>query len=218
MALVKCPKCQEEIVEGSKKCPYCSTKLKKEKVKKEIDEGKFRKLWITLPVILVFIFIIAGTWYFLTMDKRIVLRVKDALVKDGYTCTYEETDERAKVPNKYIFGTSEVADVHCYKEDDKKVFIYEMFFVDSYRFNFYVIEDKDFEKTEVTSIFRLSGLDYEITKKNIETCEKLRNKEDKKEEYEKTCSEYNENSLKYFDMYTELLTRNNVKIEDQTSK
>ena len=82
------------------------------------------------------------------MDKRIVLRVKDALVKDGYTCTYEETDERAKVPNKYIFGTSEVADVHCYKEDDKKVFIYEMFFVDSYRFNFYVIEDKDFEKTE----------------------------------------------------------------------
>ena len=218
MALVKCPKCQEEIVEGSKKCPYCSTKLKKEKVKKEIDEGKFRKLWITLPVILVFIFIIAGTWYFLTMDKRIVLRVKDALVKDGYTCTYEETDERAKVPNKYIFGTSEVADVHCYKEDDKKVFIYEMFFVDSYRFNFYVIEDKDFEKTEDTSIFRLSGLDYEITKKNIETCEKLRNKEDKKEEYEKTCSEYNENSLKYFDMYTELLTRNNVKIEDQTSK
>ena len=113
MALVKCPKCQEEIVEGSKKCPYCSTKLKKEKVKKEIDEGKFRKLWITLPVILVFIFIIAGTWYFLTMDKRIVLRVKDALVKDGYTCTYEETDERAKVPNKYIFGTSEVADVLC---------------------------------------------------------------------------------------------------------
>ena len=93
-----------------------------------------------------------------------------------------------------------------------------MFFVDSYRFNFYVIEDKDFEKTEDTSIFRLSGLDYEITKKNIETCEKLRNKEDKKEEYEKTCSEYNENSLKYFDMYTELLTRNNVKIEDQTSK
>ncbi len=218
MALVKCPKCQEEIVEGSKKCPYCSTKLNKEKVKKEIDEGKFRKLWITLPVILVFIFIIAGTWYFLTMDKRIVLRVKDALVKDGYTCTYEETDERAKVPNKYIFGTSEVADVHCYKEDDKKVFIYEMFFVDSYRFNFYVIEDKDFEKTEDTSIFRLSGLDYEITKKNIETCEKLSNKEDKKEEYEKTCSEYNENSLKYFDMYTELLTRNKVKIEDQTSK
>ena len=147
MALVKCPKCQEEIVEGSKKCPYCSTKLKKEKVKKEIDEGKFRKLWITLPVILVFIFIIAGTWYFLTMDKRIVLRVKDALVKDGYTCTYEETDERAKVPNKYIFGTSEVADVHCYKEDDKKVFIYEMFFVDSYRFNFYVIEDKEYYRT-----------------------------------------------------------------------
>ena len=218
MALVKCPKCQNEIVDGSKKCPYCNTKIKKEKVKKEVDEGKFRKLWITLPVILVFIFIIAGTWYFLTMDKRIVLRVKDALVKDGYTCTYEETDERAKVPNKYIFGTSEVADVHCYKEDDKKVFIYEMFFVDSYRFNFYVIEDKDFEKTEDTSIFRLSGLDYEITKKNIETCEKLRNKEDKKEEYEKTCSEYNENSLKYFDMYTELLTRNKVKIEDQTSK
>ena len=103
----------------------------------------------------------------MTMDKRMVLKVRESLIKDGYTCTYEETPERAKVPNKYIFGTSEVADVHCYKEDDKKVFIYEMFFVDSYRFNFYVIEDKDFEKTEDTSIFRLSGLDYEIKKKNM---------------------------------------------------
>ena len=218
MALVKCPKCQNEIVEGSKKCPYCSAKLKKEKFKIDIDEGKFRKLYITLPVILIFLFISVGTWYFLTMDKRTVLRVKDALVKDGYTCTFEETAERAKVPNKYIFGTSEVADVHCYKEEDKRVYIYEMFFVDSYRFNLYVIEDKDYKKAEDTSIFRLSGLDYEIVKKNIETCETLKNKEDKKEEFEKSCSDYNENSLKYFDMYTEFLTNNKVKIADQTGK
>ena len=218
MALVKCPKCQNEIVEGSKKCPYCSTKLKKEKRRFEIDEGKFRRLYITLPVILVFIFIAVGSWYFLSMDKRTVLRVKDALVKEGYTCTFEKTAERNKVPNKYIFGTSEVADVHCYKEDDKRVYIYEMFFVDSYRFNFYVIEDKDYKKAEDTSIFRLSGLDYEYVKKNIETCETLKNKEEKREEFEKNCSDYNENSLKYFDMYTELLENNRVKIANQTGK
>ena len=218
MALVKCPKCQNEIVEGSKKCPYCSTKLKKEKRRFEIDEGKFRRLYITLPVILVFIFIAVGSWYFLSMDKRTVLRVKDALVKDGYKCTFEKTAERNKVPNKYIFGTSEVADVHCYKEDDKRVYIYEMFFVDSYRFNFYVIEDKDYKKAEDTSIFRLSGLDYEYVKKNIETCETLKNKEEKKEEFEKNCADYNENSLKYFDMYTELLENNRVKISNQTGK
>lgn len=211
MATVKCPKCQLEIEEGSKKCPHCKTKIK---AQKNIDEGKFRKIYITAPVILVFIFIIAGTWYFMTMDKRMVLKVRESLIKDGYTCTYEKTKERDKVNPKYIFGTSEVADVHCYKEDDKKVYIYEMFFVDSYRYNFYVIEDKDYKKVEDTSIFRLSGLDYDITEKQIVKCDKLKKTDE--EAFNKECEGYNENSLKYFDMYTELLKNNKVKISSQS--
>jgi hypothetical protein len=208
---MKCPKCKKEIDDDSKSCPDCGYNI-------VADEGKYRKLYIILPVILLFAVVVAVTWYSLTMDKRTVYKVKEKLEKDGYTCTFEETKERDKVSKRYIFGTSEVADVHCYKEEDKRVYIYEMFFVDSYRYNFYVIEDKDYKKAEDTSIFRLSGLDYEIAKKNIETCETLKNKEDKKEEFEKNCSDYNENSLKYFDMYTEFLTNNRVKIADQTGK
>lgn len=211
MATIKCPKCNNDIEEGSVKCPFCGKKIKKEN-----DEGKFRKLYITLPVLLVFVFVIAGTWYFLTMDKRMVLKVKDSLVKDGYTCTFEETKEREKVSTKYIFGTSEVADVHCYKEDGQKVYIFEMFYVDSYRYNFYVIEDKDYKKIEETEIFRLSGLDYDIAKANIEKCEKL--KKGDEEEFAKECEGYNSNSLKYFDMYNDVLKRNKVSVSSQSGK
>ena len=226
---MKCPKCKKEVADDSKSCPECGYNI-------ENDEGKYRKLYIILPVLVLFIAVVIFTWYFLTMDKRMVYRVKDNLEKEGYTCTFEETKERAKVSKKYIFGTSEVADVHCYKEDGKKVYVYEMFFVDSYRYNFYVIEDKNYEKTEDTYIFRLSGLDYEITKEHIAECSKLKEAipalaaatdvENAVSETEETraekdfknkCRDYSDNSQKYLDIYTDFMEYNKIAVSSQHS-
>ncbi len=226
---MKCPKCKKEIDDDSKSCPDCGYNI-------VADEGKYRKLYIILPVILLFAVVVAVTWYSLTMDKRTVYKVKEKLEKDGYTCTFEETKERDKVSKRYIFGTSEVADVHCYKEDENKVYVYEMFFVDSYRYNFYVIEDKNYERTEDTYIFRLSGLDYEITKNHIAECSKLKKAipalaasadvenavaetEPSREEkdFKNKCRDYSDNSQKYLDIYTEFMNNNKIDISSQHS-
>ncbi len=226
---MKCPKCKKEIDDNSKSCPECGYNIVN-------DEGKYRKLYIILPVLLLFAAIVAVTWYSLTMDKRVVYKVKDNLEKEGYTCTFEKTAARNKVNKKYIFGTSEVADIHCYKEDGKKVYVYEMFFVDSYRYNFYVIEDKNYEKTEDTYIFRLSGLDYELTKNHIAECAKLKKAipalavgadvenvvaetEPSREEkdFKNKCRDYSDNSQKYLDIYTEFMEYNKIDISSQHS-